>query len=485
MQLGKKSLMLNAVLNTTKTVLGIVFPLIVYPYLSRVLRAEALGAYNFSISIMSYFLLLAGLGVSTYAIREGAQLRGNQDLIDEFVSQIYSISIVASILSYVLLYFAILYIPKIHNNATMLAVLSIEIAFTTFGVSWIYNIYEDFLFIAIRTLFFQFISLIATVLLVRSTSDVFKYVYIVSVTNAVSNLINHYVAKKKYCNFHFTLNMSLSKHLKPILVIFSTSIAISLYVNSDITMLGFMKGNYQVGLYSTAVKIYTVLKNVLAAMLAVLIPKFSIILNSKDNRYANIFFSHILCVLTTVVLPLSIGLFMLSKETILIVAGEEFVQGAFALRLLSVAIIFSLYAYMLTQCILIPLRKEKIVFTATLASAITNIVLNLRLIPKWGFNAAALTTLIAELITLLIVMYACRGTVQLINVSKTIISSIIGCISIVIVCTVASYCIKGLLAYVIISIIGSGAVYMITLVLLGNEIALSLVSNIRMKLDKS
>ena len=68
-----KSLKINALLNSFRSILNILFPIITFPYVSRVLQVKGIGIYNFSNSVISYFLLIAALGINTYAIREGAK----------------------------------------------------------------------------------------------------------------------------------------------------------------------------------------------------------------------------------------------------------------------------------------------------------------------------------------------------------------------------------------------------------------------------
>ena len=89
----KKSIGINAVLNGFRSVLNILFPIITFPYVSRVLLVKGIGIYNFSSSIVSYFLLIAGLGISTYAVREGAKLRENRSKITQFASQVFTINV--------------------------------------------------------------------------------------------------------------------------------------------------------------------------------------------------------------------------------------------------------------------------------------------------------------------------------------------------------------------------------------------------------
>ena len=94
----------NAILNTVKTVLGIFFPLIIYPYVARILGVDNLGIYTFSFSFLSYFLLIAALGISTYGIREGVQYREDREQMQSFVSELFSINMISTIIAYVLLF---------------------------------------------------------------------------------------------------------------------------------------------------------------------------------------------------------------------------------------------------------------------------------------------------------------------------------------------------------------------------------------------
>lgn len=459
----------NAILNTIKTVVGVIFPLVTFPYVTRVLGVEALGTYTFGASLISYFLLISALGISTYGIREGTQYRDDQKKIDCFVSEVFSINLFSTVVSYVFLIVCLVVVPKLHSYSTTILILSMEMIMTTLGVTWVCNIYEDFLFITVRTLAMQFISLILTLTLIKKPKDLYFYVAIIVLANSGSNLFNLFYIRRKYCKFRFTFHINWKKHLKPILIIFSTSVAITVYVSSDTTMLGFMTNDYQVGLYGTAVKVYTIIKNVLAAILMVLIPQFTLMFSSGDKEKSDLLFSKMFNVLTALMLPICVGLFSLSDDVILLISGSEYIGAASSLRLLSIAVIFSLYAYMYTQCVLIPIKEEKIVFRATSISAFVNIGLNLILIPIWGIDAAAVTTIIAEFITFLVAFFYSRKTVKLIAFGKNLISTLIGCFCIFLTC-LACRTMDSLPVRVVVSVLGSIMAYVIALVLSKNPV---------------
>lgn len=468
--MGIRSLKVNAILNILKTVLSIVFPLITFPYISRILKVEAIGVYNFSSSIISYFILISGLGFATYAIREGAQYREDSEKISKFISEIFSINMLSTIISYVLLVIALESITKLHNYSLAISILSIEIFFTTLGVSWVCNIFEDFLFIAAQSIVVQAVSLLLTLLLVKNQDDIYKYIVIIVFSKATSNIINFVYIQKMYCHFRWILNCNIKRHIKPILVIFSTSIAMTVYVSSDITILGFMTTDYHVGLYSVAVKIYTIAKSILAASLVVLVPRFSILLQMNQQKEVNLLFTKVFNNLVMLTFPVVTGLFITSKDVIQLVGGKKYLDSELSLQLLCLAIAFSLIATLYIQCILIPNKKERIVFRATIISAIVNFVLNFIFIPWLGIEGAAITTILAEMIVCIMSIYYSKSDVKLENIRKNLVSVIIGCIVIIVVGVLSFNIIEIYYIRLLVNIVISSVLYITVLFISGNPV---------------
>ena len=163
----KKSLKLNAFLNGLRNVLNIIFPLITFPYVSHILTVEGIGAYNFSNTFVSYFLLLAELGINTYSIREGAKYRNNKEKIEQFSSEVFTINIFSMLLSYILLVICLVLFAQLHSYILCILIFSLQILFTTIGTEWVYQIYEDYFYITLRSIVFQIISIIFLFIFVR------------------------------------------------------------------------------------------------------------------------------------------------------------------------------------------------------------------------------------------------------------------------------------------------------------------------------
>ncbi len=481
--MNKKSIGINAVINGGKTMLSVIFPLITFPYISRILEVDNLGRYNFSHSVIDYFYLLSSLGIGTYAVREGTRYRNSRKEISRFTSEVFTINVFSTVVSYLILCLTMLFSDKLHEYASIIMVLSVSMIFTTIGCEWVYTIYEEYLYIAIRTVVFQIISLILLFVFVREKDDVLWYAAVIVVSNSGANVIN-LLGLKKYCTIHICLNKRIFTHLIPVLVLFANSIATRIYVNSDITILGFLTSDYNVGIYTIASKIYSIAKQVLSAVIIVSIPRLSLLWGQNRKKEYAVLANRILYILVTFVVPASIGMFCLSKEIILVVSTEKFISANTPLRILCLALLVCLFNWFFTSCILIPGKKEKFVLLATAVSALINVILNFILIPYFEESAAAVTTLVAEACSLIICLWNSKDLIKIEIRWKDIISTVFGCAFIYMGCMlIKSFNLTPLicmLSSVAVSVIG----YMCILLVLKNQSLISMKDEIGKKIKK-
>lgn len=477
----KKSLGLNAFLNGFKSILNLIFPLISFPYISRVLSVSGIGIYNFSNTYVNYFILIAGLGVATYAVREGAQYRNEKAKIEKFASQVFSINLIATVIAYILLFFSLILFKSLDNYVSCILIFSIQILFTTLGTEWIYTIYEDYAYITIRSIVFKILSIILLFILVRKPSDYLWYATITVFAAVGSNILN-FIHARNFINIRLTLNINWHYHLKPILIIFASVVAVTIYVSSDTTILGILKNDYAVGIYSTSVKIYQIAQSLLSAILTVTIPRLAMLWGQKRRKEYNNVLTRVINILGILVLPASVGLIMLSREVVLIIAGHKFLPSVNSLRIITWAIIFSIFSWIFSDCVLIPAKRESKVLRNTLITAAINVILNFILIPSMSYDGTSLSTVIAEFSVMIMNGYSCRDIIKPIifkkETLKNLFESIIGCIGIVIVCLLCQWGLHSMIRKTIFSMVLSVPMYGAILVLLGNEIATSMLKNV-------
>ena len=389
-----QSLRANAALNMLRRGSAILFPLLTFTYASHTLGAEGIGIYSFCSSVVSYFALLASLGIGAYAVREGQSVRDDPEQLRCFISEVYTINFIMTLLSYALLGFLVLVWGKLYASREIVFIISASIMIGTIGADWINTLLEDYLFIAIRYIVVQIICLGALIVLVKTPKDLYQYALIGTLSSVGGNLLNIWHIRRRI-PFHLTLRPHIRRHIGPMITLFSNNLTIVLYVASDIVILGiFMKSEF-VGYYTAVSKAYSAVKEIINAMILVTIPRFSFYVSHDMREAYQQSFSWVLSSVITLAPPCVIGLYMEAENVLYFFGGAEYVAGTWALKILSLALIPAVGGCLFAHSVLLPYKQERFFLKATLISAITNIVLNFPLIPIWGIQAAALTTLVS------------------------------------------------------------------------------------------
>lgn len=479
-----KSIGLNAIINGLKTIISLVFPLITIPYVTKILGVENLGRYTYSHSIIDYFYLTAGLGVSTYAVRESARYRESKDSFSRFASEVFSINFFSTIISYLCLIVLLVVAQRLRNYASIILVLSVSMIFTTLGCEWVYIINEEFLYITVRTILFQLLSLILMFLFVRNENDVLWYAIIVVISNSGSCIVNA-IGIRRYCSLTIVFDKRILVHIAPILILFANSIATRIYVNSDVTILGLLTSDYQVGIYTVSSKIYSITKQVLSAIIIVSIPRLSHLWSNKKNNEFKELANGIVNVLTIIVVPAVVGLFCLSEQVVLLISSQDYISAYTSLRLLCIALLFCLYNWFFTSSILIPCGREKKVLFATVLSALINVILNIILIPFLKENAAAFTTAIAEALSLIICVYNSKDIFRAKFRIMDIVSCLLGCAMIILACLYIKMLQLSNLVTILSAICTSVVLYFSTLLICKNRTLFRFVSILKQRLYKT
>ena len=483
--MNNKSITRNAFLNIIRSLLALIAPLITYPYVSRVIGAENLGKINYVNSIVQYFVLFAALGISTYGIREGARLRQNRNKLNDFVSECFSINLIMTLISISVLFFIILKFNFFDKYRFLFLIESFLIIFDLFGIEWVNTIFEDYLYITIRTIIVYLISIVLTFILIKSRTDYYKYAILMVGTTGLVSVLN-WMHCKKVCTIKIRFTNNSKCHIKPILIFFANKLAVNLYVSADTTMLGAMVSDYRVGIYSVSVKIYSIIKNLLSSIYVVCIPRLAYKIGEKDEVGYRILYTNIVCIMTLLIFPAMLGLFLLSPNIILVLFGNEYIDSILSLRILSFALVFAIYGGLISSVYNVTKRLEKVSLKATILAAILNISLNIFLIPKYQQNGAAITTVIAELVTLIYCCFNAKDIKKIIDkkaLIKCIKDVLLGCIEVLFTILIFQKLILNNFFCILLSVLVSICFYSITLIITKNEFVILFISNIRKKIN--
>lgn len=473
---NNKSIKKNAILNIIKQSLKIAFPLITFPYVSRVLLEENLGKYNFAQSIISYFILISELGVATYSVREGARIRSDSKKLNYFSNQLFTINMIFTLISYSLLLLLYLCWDKLGSYTLLLVILSSVILFNTLGADWINTIYEDFEYMTKRYIFVKTISLFLIFGFVNDTEDYIIYGSIIAGSDIFANIINIFYLRK-YVRLRFC-RPNIKKHLLPLLVIFANAVAITIYTNIDITMLGIFQNDSVVGIYSVSSKINQIVKNLITGVITVIIPRLAAHIGSNEIAKYNLLLKKAVQAIFAVMLPAIAGLIILSDEIVVLVGGENYISGNIAFKILSIALLPGILSMVFLNGILIVNRREKYCLIATIAGAFVNVLLNLFLIPMLSLNGAALTTVIAEFVCCFLAMHFANGYHKMsFAIDRDFASVIVGTIIVLCVCTLNARWLSDY-SLVLADMFVASTSYFLTLLIFKNSFALEIVNGV-------
>lgn len=455
----QKLLIKNYIFNVMLTMLNIIFPIITFPYVSRVLGAEGLGKISFVNSIVNYFLIFAVLGIPNYGLREIARYSKDDAKSSKVFSEIFTLGVLASFLVSALYYSMIFSFNAFHNDRLLYSICGLTLILNMFSIDWMYKGFEDYKYITLRSIAFKILSIIMLFLLVRSKSDYVIYAFISVVALSGANLINILIAKK-HVKFNIK-NLNLRRHITPILMLLSTEIAINIYVNLDSTMLGLISGNISVGYYTAAIKINKMVVPIVTSLGAVLLPRLSYYIKDNNREMFDKCITKSVQYVLFIALPATVGLFMLAPEIILLFSGDEFLPAVTAMRIATPTILFLGISNLTGMQILIPLGKEKYLFYSVAIAAVTNFILNLFFIPIFSQNGAALSTTIVEGLVIIIQWYFIKDYLKGKFFNKSNIKYILGSLGIMGIVYIVKLFSFGAITTIIISIPLSALFYIV------------------------
>ena len=387
----------NIILNYINTISGLIFPIVTFPYAARILQPEGIGVVYFQNSIIGYIVLLTSLGIPLYAVREVAKCRDNIELRDRTTVEITLLSFLLCLLGYVVVWLLGEYVPRIHEEATLFYILSLTIIFTGIGVQWFYQGMEDFLFITVRGLIIRFLCAITLFVFVRDKGDLLIYGLVIVGSTVGNNLIN-FIHLHKYIQPSRIdwSRLNITRHIRPAFRIFMLNVVISIYVQLNTIMLGFMTDDRTVGLFTSGVKITNILTVVITSLSAVMLPRCAHLIGEGKIDEFNSIIRKSYYLLMFSAIPMTAGVMLLARPITLCFCGDDYLGSIPVVIFTAPTIIFIGMTQIIGIQILYPYGKEMLVIYSTLIAAVLNVVLNLLLIPLFAETGAAISTLIAE-----------------------------------------------------------------------------------------
>ena len=390
----KKNIFYSGILTTA----NYIFPLITYPYVSRVLGVANIGVCNFVDSIINYFLILSALGIGTVGIREIAKNKGDNSNLQDTFSKLFTINTISTTIALISLLVAMHTVPKLQDNYELMWIGVLKLVFNYLLIEWFFKGLEDFKYITNRAILVRTIYVAAVFIFVREANDIIVYYFLTSATIIVNAIINVLYARK-YIRFKLKFS-SLRDYTKSICIMGMYSVLTSLYTTFNVAYLGFVSTDIQVGYYTTSTKIHTIVLMAFTAVTGVLMPRIASILSDKRYDEYKRLIKKAVNILLIFALPCVLLVEIFAPQIVYLIAGNGYQGAVMPLRIIAPLILVIGFEQILITQSLMPMGKDKAVLINSILGAIVGLVANVILVPKLAAIGSAIVWTISELVVM-------------------------------------------------------------------------------------
>jgi O-antigen/teichoic acid export membrane protein len=395
----KKNFAFNAVLTAS----NFVFPILVFPYVSRVLGVSNIGLFNFIDNIINYFILFSMLGISATGIREIAKNKNNLKELQNTFSSLLVLNAICTVIVLILLIFAVIFVPKLHENWDLMFLGGIKLIFNLFLIEWFFKGMEDFKYITIRSVIVKSVFVLSVFIFVKNQSDIQIY-YALTVGTVALNAIFNYVYLKKFTSFSFK-NISFTPFIKPFFTIGIYMILTSMYTSFNIAYLGFVSGDIEVGYYTTATKLYGILLSVFSALTTVMLPRMSALVEEGKMDEVIRLTSKSYDALIAFCFPIIIISTVFAPQIITLLAGSGYEGAVLPMRTIMPLMLVIGIEQILVLQLLMPLKRDKVILINSIIGASVGIILNILLVSTFKSLGSAIVWICSEISVLFVAQY--------------------------------------------------------------------------------
>ena len=424
-----QSVKVNYILNLINTGTQMLFPLITFPYVCRVIEADGIGQINFFQSIISYISLFTCLGIPMYAIREIARDRSDVVKMNRTAMEILLLHSMLTLVGYAIVAILCLTVPQIQVNIPLFLILSLTIFFTAIGCEWFYQGIEDFKYITIRGLIIKTVSVVLLFIFVKSKTDLLYY-GCYTVFGVLGGNIFNFFRLRKYIhreNIIFS-ELHIKRHVKPVLKVFSFSVVTSIYLQLNTVLLGFLKNALAVGYFAAATKVMQMLLTMSACLGSVMMPRAShLIAENKEDEFSRLIQKSYDFTLA-IALPMTIGLIFCAPSLITALCGVKFEHSILPSQIIAPIILMVAISNVFGIQVLFPKGKINIVTLCCGIGAVADLILNLCLIPFFSYIGTSIAYLGAEVATTVSMYFIGSKYIPILYFKKSHLTYALGCI---------------------------------------------------------
>lgn len=475
----KKSVTKNYIYNLIYQLLLLVLPLITTPYVSRILGAENIGIYSFTISITTFFVIFGSLGVATYGQREIAYYQNDKKKYSKIFWEIAIFRIIVMTFSMIVFYFVFVF--RTNEYSMFYKILLLELFGNAIDISWFFQGMEDFKKIVLRNSLVKIISIICVFAFVRDSGDLVKYFFIY-VFSVLVGYVSIWLYLPKYLEKIKIKELHILRHLKPTIGLFIPQIAIQVYTLLDKTMIGsIISDKSEVGYYEQGQKIIKVLLTVVTSLGTVMLPRIASIFANGDKEKIQEYMKKSFNMVYLLAFPMIFGIIAVSKAFVPIFFGEGYDRVAVLMSVISPILLLVGLSNVTGTQFLLPTKRQKEFTISVCCGAVVNLITNGLLIWRFGAIGASIGTIIAEFTVTIIQMYFTRKDF---NYKKIVLLSWKYLFSSVVmfgVCLVIRHFITRNIISVLVQVVVGASVYGISLLVLKDKFIYEVINRVLRK----
>jgi O-antigen/teichoic acid export membrane protein len=406
----KKLLRTNLCYNAFFTIINILYPVLLFSYVSRIVGPEIFGKLNFAAALAAYFTLLGTCAVAPYGSREIARARHDKSLVTQIVSELFSLNCITVALSLCLFCVLVFSVGKFQKDWLLFAITGINIVFCGISPDWFFQGTENYRSIALRNACAKLATILCVVVLVRNRNDYLVYAAVSTASNIAYFTIALLICRKTI-DLRFNLR-GVRRHFRPLMFLTASLWMVSMYSYLDSVYLGFMINERAVGMYTVGMKINRLLIILVTSIGAVLTPRISYYIEHQMHAEYEAIIRRSFRLIVLLAVPIGALVFLLAPQLVALIAGDKFSDAVVTLRLGSPLIVIVACANWLNVCLMVPNRRDRVIFISSACAVSVSILMNILLVPLFTYNGTALACIAAESTACFVLVAAAWKTVR-------------------------------------------------------------------------
>ena len=392
-----KSNLLYSVLLTLSTYL---VPLIVFPYISRVLGVEGIGIVDTVDNLMDYCVLFSMMGLSSVGVREIAKSKDNPAALSQTFTDLFALNFCSTVIIAVMFLTAVWMSPRLQSFGMLIPIGMMKLIANLFWIEWLYTGLEQFRYITIRSVLLRVLFIIGVFLLVKSQTDTATY-YTLFVGITVGNGLCNWLHKRTY--LHWNIRKANIRHyMVPFFMLGLFAMLSAVYTKLSLPVLNFLSNDQEAGNYATAVRLYQVIIALISTLTGVMIPRMSVLLKERRYDMVRYYTDNSFKLLFLAAFPLIIFIEIFAYDIVHVFAGSQFDGAVLPMRIVMLQLLVCGAEKIVVLQLLIPLRKDRTIIVAGIAGVTTWCVLTALLVPTLLSVGTSLIWIAVELVVLLI-----------------------------------------------------------------------------------